>query len=153
MTTRVKIIIVVVALATSYAAGRWSAPEKVKIVTQTVEVEKKTNDKTVDKDQKVTVIVNTKPNGEKTETTITENKTKDDVKTTDTHTTTKSDDKEVTKSQSRLNLSVLGGVDARGPQVSPVFGGHVSKEVLGPVSVGLWGLSNGSAGVSLGLTF
>jgi hypothetical protein len=48
-----------------------------------------------------------------------------------------------------------------GPQVSlkplslgrVAFGAHVQRRVLGPISIGLWGLSTGTAGVSLGVTF
>jgi len=35
----------------------------------------------------------------------------------------------------------------------PTFGGSVTKPILGPVTMGLWALSNGNAGVSVGLTF
>lgn len=53
-------------------------------------------------------------------------------------------------------VSTLVGADAslvlRG-ELRPIFGGLVQRRVLGPVSVGAWGLSSGAGGVSLSLEF
>lgn len=152
MSTKVKVIVAIVALAASFAAGRFLTPTKIKIETKIVEVEKKEKKTATDKKRRVTVVTVTKPDG-----------TKEERKTIDTDSQTRTDEKtdkqrneqtvsETTRSSGRLNLSVLGGVTAY-PAFAPTFGGHVSKDIIGPVSIGVWGLSNLSGGVSVGLSF
>lgn len=51
--------------------------------------------------------------------------------------------------RSKVNLSALVGTDL----YKPVYGGHISKELLGPISVGAWGLTNATFGVSIGVNF
>lgn len=51
--------------------------------------------------------------------------------------------------RSKVNLSLLGGTDFS----RPVYGLHVSKELIGPISVGLFGLTNKTVGLSLGINF
>ena len=96
-----------VALLAAFAAGRWMAPTKT--ITQTVEVDKKTDDKNTDaKDNtKTTIVETTKPDGTKTTTTvITDDKdTKTSDKTTDDLSLTKS--KEVDHSVSKVTVSLL----------------------------------------------
>lgn len=51
-----------------------------------------------------------------------------------------------------LNVSVLGGVTlTRGSTI--IYGLSVSKEIAGPITTGLFGLSNGTLGLSIGLNF
>lgn len=49
----------------------------------------------------------------------------------------------------RYGLSVLVGTDFS----NPVYGLHVNKELLGPITVGVFGLTNKTLGVSIGLNF
>lgn len=146
METKTKFIIVVVALAVSFASGRFLTP--VKTVIKTVEVEKKTEDTHKEKHKKTTIIEH--PDGSK-ETIITDDvesdkKTKDETKNTS--------DTEITRSSSRLNISALAGGQISFSQPMPLaLGASVTKDILGPVSVGLWGLNNGMGGVSIGLSF
>lgn len=99
-----------------------------------------------DKDHKVTVIVK-KPNGEET-TTITE----------DNHNDTKENINQNTIAvitapvKSKINISVLAGFDHL-TDLQPKYGLSVSKEVLGTVTVGAFGLTNGIVGVSVGINF
>lgn len=152
MNTKTIVIASVVALLVAFAVGRWSAPEKVKI--QTVTVEKKTDDKKTDTDDhKVTTITETdKPDGTKTKVTvISDNKDTQvvDKKTDDlTQTTTK----EVDRSSSKVTISALAAVNVTKLGV-PIYGASVSKPILGPITVGIFGLQNGTAGVSVGLSF
>ena len=83
MPTKNKIIAAIVVLLATFAAGRYSVPTKTKIVTQTVEVEKKdVNKKTDDNDHKRIIEVKvTKPGGETIDTTTT---TDDNTSKTDT---------------------------------------------------------------------
>lgn len=141
-----KIIIAVVALAVSFAVGRYTVPEKVKIETKVVQVEKQDTDKDTHKKTIVTVVQ--KPNGEKDSTTTT---TVDVVSKTDSIISDKSDTtKQITKGSS-TTLSLLGGYNLNNN--TPTYGLSVTKPVLGPVTIGAFGLNNGTVGASVGLTF
>jgi hypothetical protein len=152
MSTKQIVIICVIALLGAFAAGRWSAPEKIKI--QTVEVEKKTNEKQVAvDDHKVTTITETdKPDGTKVKTTVIadNSKTKVDDKSTDD--TTKTMTKEVDKSSSKVTISLLASMHLSSPGL-PIYGAAVTKPILGPLTVGIFGFQDSTAGVSVGLTF
>jgi hypothetical protein len=102
---------------------------------------KKEVTKTVEKqvDRVVTVVRTVKPDG-----TVTEEKV-----VTDKSKIVKEDQLKLNVGRSKLSLSALAGTDLR----SPVYGAHVSKEILGPVSVGIFGLTNGTFGASIGLNF
>lgn len=159
MTTRVKVVIVVVSLATAFATGRFTVPTKTVTVVKEVTVEKKVVDTNSDRtDHKVTTVTETDQiNGIKTIVTV----IKDDVdnKTDVIAKTDKTDDlsesKTVVKSGGRLNISALGGLSLASLNIpqAPIFGVHVSKDILGPISGGLWGLTDKTLGISLGLTF
>ncbi len=159
LTRKTKIIIVTVGLATSFAFGRYSTPEKIKIETKIVEVEKKTDDKKIiDKEKKhvkTTVTEIDKPDGTKIITSVTTDDSTDDTKTTDiaTDDTTKNTDitKEVTKGSNKVTVAALGGIDFTNGHY--VFGASVSRPLLGPVTFGLFGLSDLTFGISLGLQF
>lgn len=162
MSTKVKVVIVVVALAGSFAAGRYLAPQKIKIETKTVEVIKTViqKEKAVQKDthKETTITETTKPDGTKeTKTVVVEdNKIKKDTTTVKHEDTTTNTDtkKEIVKTTSRLNISALAGVPISLQGLgSFTVGAHVSKDLIGPVSFGVWGLSSGTVGISAGLTF
>ena len=160
MTLKVKVIIGVIAVVTAYAFGRWSAPEKIVEVTKTVEVERK--DSTVQKEsdrnrrKETTKTEVTRPDG-------TVEKTENTVETTDTHSetdkrnttdTTKNTEtlKEVTVGSAKVTIGALGA--ARFSGSSPVtYGLFVSRPILGPITVGVFGLADGTIGGMLGLTF
>jgi len=149
MNTKYKIIISIVVVVTAFAAGRYSAPKipDSHIVTTTVVDDKK---EVKQDDHKKTVIVKT-PDGTTT-TTITDEDvvTTQDVKDTDQHV-----DATITAPKtSKLNVSALVGTPFTGPNpFQPVYGVSVTKEVLGPISVGVWALTNSTVGVSLGWDF
>ena len=134
-------------LIVAFAIGRYTVPVKTITVTKTVEVEKKTSDY---QDHKVVTIVDTKkPDGTDTKTTIiTDNR---DDKTTDDTKTDTSQTKEVSKSSDHLTLSLLAGanVSALG---TPIYGGMVSKSLLGPINIGAFGMTNKVIGFSLGVS-
>lgn len=156
MTTKTKIIVAVVALAASFAGGYYLAPVKVKTETKIVEVEKKSKTTSSNKNKKKITVKITRPDGTKEETTTVE--TGESKNSSSTQESNKSEEskKEVTKSSSRLNISALAGAQVNlGIPVTatPVFGAHISKDIIGPVSIGVWGLSDVTFGVSVGLTF
>lgn len=158
MTLKYKIIISIIVVATAYAFGRYSAPEKVKTVVQTVEVEKKVTDTQTDRDKHKKTVVHevTKPDGTKETTTEITEDTNTDRKTSSTtdDTKTASQVTEVTKSGKRLNISAMAGapIDFTKP-VSPIIGAEVSTNLIGPVRLGVWGLNNATGGVTIGLDF
>lgn len=165
METKYKVILTIVAVATVFAIGRYTAPEKIRIEKQIIEVEKKTENKNTDKNQdkhtKTIIVEVTKPDGTKETTTTITDDTKTDTKTNVTRTddTNKSeiDIKEVIRNHSVVTINALTGTSfsiSPTPTMGPaIFGAHITKSILGPITVGGWGLSNGTGGVSVGLTF
>lgn len=158
---KTKIIAVSVALLASFAAGRYATPDKVVTITKTVETDKKSDVTKTDinkKTRKKIVIVETKkPDGtDQKTTTITDatdtNNKSDSVKSD----ISKKDDetsKTVTKGD-KVTISMLAGAQFNVTNGSPLlYGGSITKPVLGPITLGIWGLSNASGGFSLGLTF
>lgn len=130
--TKVGLTATLLIIVVSFAAGRYSVRQP--DTTSHTDVEKQTEE------HKVTIIEET-PQGKKT--TITEDKNTQLEKKTD---------KEVKAVKASLNVSALGGVDGMN-NFKPVFGVSVSKELIGPVTMGLWGITNGTIGVSLGVNF
>lgn len=148
MTIQYKVIGCLVALLAAFAVGRFtgrpSAPAVHTIETLQTESETKTN-----KDTHKTTVITKKPGGEET-TTITE----DTVTTADRKRDSVAHlDQTVTPPRvAPLNLSILAGVDPTN-SFKPVYGLSLSKQVLGPITVGVFGLTNHNVGVSLGLNF
>lgn len=139
MTIKETVILILAALILGLTLGRLSVN---KTVTTTKTDTAITTDAT---DHKVTVIVK-KPGGEET-TTITED-SKDDTK--------KTIDKDAVSTiiapvKPRYNVSALVAIDHL-TDLTPKYGISVSKEFIG-LRVGAFGLTNGTAGVSLGIDF
>lgn len=162
METKTKVILGSVAVVVAFAFGRYSAPEKVKIETKTVEVEKKVTDKQRNVQKKkhlVTTITETeKPDGTKTKVTkITEeDDSNSNTNVSQTDTTNKSTDttKEITYSSKKYSLSALAGTQfSFSSPITPIYGGMFTRQILGPINAGVFGLSNKVGGISLGLTF
>ncbi len=163
MTTKTKVILTLAALATAFAAGRWLSPTKIEKVVEihevVKEVEKKTGTTDTQRNKRVekTITETVSPDGTRTittrivETTDTDRKSAtDSTSTTDTETNSKSTEV-VEYKRSSWSVLALGGVDSS--SWKPVYGAHISKTILGPISVGGWGLSSGVGGVSIGLQF
>lgn len=160
MQIKYKILIITVSLTAAFAGGRLSTPVKIKTVIQTVEVEKKQSNTDTDSNQdkhKETVVKEVvKPDGEKeTTTTTTEDTTLH--KNTNTSTTDQTDisqtqSKEIIKdSNSKVTISGLVGVNALNVSKGLDFGVSISKPILGPIAIGLFGLKSGTVGFSLGI--
>lgn len=162
MQTKYKVIIGVVALVVAFAFGRYSAPESVHEVKETTETatKEKNKEKATEKHthdaSKVTVI--TKPDGTKE---VTHEFTHDEdtsrkssSNTSETVAKTDKEEKDITYKGSKLTLSALAGAKVNFSEpLTPAYGGMIQKEVLGPISVGAFGFSNGMAGVSVGVSF
>lgn len=144
-------LIAISVLALTFAFGRYSVKQvaskdvlKNTIMDSTIEKAKDVHTVTT-----VTTTVNPKTHAQVT-TTVTD--TEADTHT-DIQTNTKTDIKTDIKytSQPRTNISGLVGIDFRTSK--PVYGGSATRQILGPISVGVWGLSNASGGVSIGVSF
>lgn len=163
----------VVALLMAFAFGWYTKPEKVRIEKQisTVEEIKKDETKDVKTDtnrdkhtEKVTTEV-IKPDGTRETTT----RIVEDTSTAKRSDTTSDNREETAKTTSeknvetretgysKLNISLLAGAQASlngGISFGPVvYGGHISRPLIGPITMGIFGLSSGVGGVSVGLLF
>jgi hypothetical protein len=158
MQTKYKVIIAVVALAVSFAAGRFLAPIKTITVVKTVTVDNKTNQEAVNEAQhtKTTTTETDKPDGTKTITSVTTNDTNTQTndKSTDSSTTNTTSSKTVERSTARLTISALAGIPISfGSSVTPIYGAQVQKDIIGPINLGVWYLSNNTGGLSVGVSF
>lgn len=146
MTPKAKLTYSAVALITAYAFGYWTAPEKIK----TVEVEKITKNEDENKNShSVTERKEiTRPDGTKEVTEVTRIDTDSSKKSSET--IEKEKLKEITKSGRKVSINLLAGITIK---KLPVYGAAASATVLGPISVGVFGLSNGIYGAQVGLIF
>ena len=151
-----EIIIGCVLILLAFAFGRFTAPEKVVTETKIVEVEKKTEDKKTDKQKhkKITRTTVIKPDGTQIITEVITDDVESKTETTKTEESSKSSGtlKEVTKDKQKITVAALGGINYSGAPV-PVYGGIISKPILGPIAVGVWGLTDKTFGASLGVSF
>ena len=132
----------------TFAAGRYSVPTKPDIhtVTNTTTIEDKQTDKNT---HKVTTITEDCKTGKKV-TVITEDTTSQTKKDQDI--VTKVDQSTTQPKRSSINISALASLDT-GRGFMPVYGVSVNKEVLGPITAGIFGLTNGTVGISIGVNF
>lgn len=150
------------------AAGHWTVPLLVKETKTLTSTEKKIDevkkDFNTNKDNHTkTVITETEfPGGKKQKVTeitqdqethstlVTDNKSKDSTASTEVDTKT-------VKKELGLNLSFMVGPDFS-YGISSAFqhmcyGGQVNKEIVGPLTLGVWGTSCRQGGLELGLQF
>ncbi len=124
--------IIILLIGIGYGIGRYIQPAK--IVTKTEIVVK-------EHVHTVTVTV-TKPDGTKTTTTTQD----DDKSTKDKSSTVTTQDKPSWKVAGLAGLSLNS-------LTTPVYGGQIERRIIGPVSVGVWGLTNSTGGVLLSIEF
>lgn len=153
--TKTKVILVILALVATYAFGRYSAPTKTITEVKVVEVEKKTSDTEANRNKhKVTETTETTyPDGRKeVKTVVTEDSNTDKKSSTTSDSSKNSDSKTVVESRAgKITISALAGLTF--PNTTPVYGGHLTADVIGPISTGVWALSSGASGISVGLSF
>jgi hypothetical protein len=153
----------------AFAFGRYTTPEKVKVetVTKTVEVEKKTHDATTQIDQnrnrkrEIETVELVRPDGSKetrtktVETTETNRDRTTTVSDREKSTTTRDEEtrKEVSKASGSTVVSVLGGAKLDDWVSGKRYGLAVTRNVIGPVTIGVWGLNDTTCGLSVGLSF
>jgi hypothetical protein len=146
MANKYKVLAASFALALAFATGRYSVRSS---TVKQVVTEKETTNVDAKKDMHKKIVIVKQPTGVTT-TTITEETA------TDTKTLTNDQLQAVTTvtppKVGTLNVSALAGLDAE-HSFKPAYGISVTKQVLGPLSVGAFGLTNGVMGVSLGISF
>jgi|SRR5579859_3671679 len=164
LNTKQKAILSIIVIAIAFALGRYTVPVKIKTEIKTIYIEKtdtKVSTSTEKKKKKkVTIVEDDSPNGTKHKvTTITDDTDSDHKSDTSTVTAvqqTTDATKEVKKDSGHLNLSLLTGASVLGqPGINSgiIYGGHITRDIFGPLNIGVWGLSNGTAGLSIGLRF
>lgn len=147
MKTTNKIIVFTVISVGAFALGRYSVPEKVRVETKVVEVEKKEIKK--DKKSETVIVKVTKPDGTVEEhTTIVSGETTDINKNVNT---VSNQNSEIVRGDIKLSVSALVGTDLS--TNNPVYGASLTTPVLGPILLGAFGLTNKTFGLSVGLTF
>lgn len=150
ISSKTKAIIVSSGLLIAFALGRYSSQQSmVETTANTQSVDRK---QTEEQDHTQTVVVYTKnPDGaEKTITTINNDI---DTKTKDVDKTTASTVENITpQNKDKWQVSALVGVPITTGFV-PIYGIHVTKEILGPINIGAFGFTNGLVGISVGLAF
>lgn len=162
----IKIAIVLVFGVVCFALGRWLSPEKVKIQREvvvkedTTKIEQLKTDLERLKKKKTTTVEVIRPDGTREiKTVVKEDESVRKQKSKDTTTTivketSEKESKEITNSSSVLTLSALVGTDITSLSSSSKlqFGAHVQRTIIGPFTLGVFGLSSGTAGFSLGLS-
>lgn len=147
MSTKTIVISVFTVFLVAFALGRYSVSAPSVKIDKTTEIDE--NTKTNTDTHKVTTITEDCATGKKV-TTITENT---NTKSEDKKDTDIKLDKTVTPQKtSTLNVSALAGTGLFS-SLNPVYGASITKELIGPITVGGFGLTNGVVGVSIGLNF
>lgn len=147
MNLKTKVIIIIVGLAATFAAGRYSVSS---VDTKSKEVVKTDTQKDTTQDTKKTTTIEKTPDGKEI-TTIQEETVTNTHKSTDK--VDQSSTSVVAQPRKTLNISGLAAMDFSGHIPTPVYGASISKEILGPITIGAIGLTNGVIGVSIGLDF
>lgn len=151
MSTRNKVILCVILLATSYAAGRYTTPQSIKIVEVEKKVAKDSTKTEKDSHKKVVTKKVTHPDGTTDETTTTTDDTSSSKQTKSVVADDKSKSSEIIKSSGILTIEALAGVNPLDGKFA--YGASISRNLIGPIRLGAWGLTSGQIGVSLGLGF
>lgn len=132
----IKALALSLALTAAFAAGRYSVPK---------DVSKSQTEETDSNKHKETEVITVKqPDGSV--------KIIKRIVEDSSSSTTKSKQSEVKNIKKSLNISALVSNNIREP-LNPIYGVSVTKEVLGPLTLGAFGLTNGTIGLSLGVNF
>lgn len=136
MAVKTTVLIGLISLLVGLAAGRYSLPAKV--VTKTVTVaqtdRQSTDRSTITHKSDGTVVIQ-----------------RNVVTATEKHETGESS-KSVEHYTAKWTVSGLVGIQPLNAK-TPAYGAGVDYRVLGPIEVGAWGLSDGTVGLRLGLSF
>lgn len=143
-----KVIISIIVIVISFAVGRYSIQKSVVSTENIVDSKKKNEVKDTHTVKTITKIKD--KNGQEKTITVIDTKVTDKVteknKVTD-------DKKQISTPMKGSNLNVSGLAAYDFDRKALVYGVHVSRSLIGPITMGLWGLTNGSIGLSVGINF
>lgn len=135
----------------AFASGRYSIQSPTTKITTTTHTTTQ-QDQVKDTHTQTTITVLKTPDG-----TVKTTKIIDQVADVKTDTTKVQDKKSLDISippkTNTLNISALVANDFSRGLLVPTYGASVTKEILGPITIGGFGLTNGTIGVSIGLNF
>lgn len=142
---KILILCYIVTLAVGYYIGQKSNSHLVQDTKHdtTTDTSKNTHKETKE-------IEETAPDGTKKKTKIITEDTNTEKKKTDEIVTHK--EETITQPKKTLHVNALAGLDTS-RAFTPVYGASVSKEFIGPVTLGAFGLTNGTVGISVGVAF
>lgn len=126
-----KYTLILVATAVAFSAGRFSAPK--------AKVEEK---KSQAVDTHETIVVVKRPDGSSTTSTVIDSHRKTDSQTITTP-----------QKAGGLTISALIAMQSADRGFRPLYGMEISKQVLLNTRIGIFGLTDGTVGISLGLDF
>lgn len=159
MTQKSQVLICFSAFIVAFAIGRYSVPSSSKTTSDT-QVHENIDDKVKtdlerDRHRETTVTEVVKPDGTKeTVTKTVENSTtkkKTDAEKTDATSTETKTSTEVVRAGSQITVAALMGTNLNLGSIT--YGGIVSRPILGPITMGVFGLQPGVFGLAIGLTF
>lgn len=132
-------LVLVVGLALGATAMHYLRPPVVEKVKEKQSETKKT------KEKETRTVKEKFPDGTERETTV--------ITETEDKTTKKNEKESASKPVSpRTNVSLLVGMDWN-DRTKAIYGGHVSRQFIGPIRLGVYGLTNGTFGASVGIDF
>lgn len=134
----------------AFAFGRYSAPEKIKtqIKTVTVQVEKKQVTHASDQEKTITEIL--RPDGTKIVRTRTEDRKTTEIKRDSGKANLDETTKEIA-TRPAITVSAIISTNIAHPLSGFNYGAEISRPILGPISLGVFGSSDGTAGLSVGI--
>jgi lipopolysaccharide export LptBFGC system permease protein LptF len=144
MTIRLTLLLGLLIAVLFFALGRYT------ITSKTITQDKKTDEIKDTNTQKHEVITQVKkPDGSMTTITVIDtNRSTQDNKQSDTLTKT------VEKPRQPItNISLIAGTTTHSFTSPPSYGISINREIAGPITVGAFGLVNGTIGISIGVNF
>lgn len=144
---KIETVIVIIALVIAFVSGRYSVSQTTTTTKETVKQDDKIN---TNQDTKTITTTEKDPNGVEKTTTVTEtvvHETQDDTTNTSLQQTT------TVATHRKVNVSILAASNTANLLQPLSYGASITAEVLGPITVSVFGLSNGTVGAGLGLDF
>lgn len=160
-----KIVIVLFLLFLISAVLGWIRPAKVRIETRTetkveVQIREVVKEVVKEAEAKVKVVYRTKiikPDGtqietvkEKEETRTERESNREEKKDVDKTVVARTDTLQIKEFDKGWTALGMVGYSFKG---EVIYGAGIQKQIMGPLTVGAWGLSNSTVGVSIGVTF
>jgi hypothetical protein len=138
------------ALVAGMLAGRYSAPEKIKVETVTVTKEVVIHAESKRLKKRKRIVESVDQNGRPLKETLIETVEASQGTTTASRDTTAKESKEI-ENRRGVSASLLIGLPLTEIARGPVYGAALSKPFIGPFTLGVWGLSNLTFGFAVGV--